>query len=210
MRVIAATNQSLDQLIDRGRFRKDLYYRLRGVTIHLPPLRERRDDIAELAHYFLFRYRRQIGSAAQSISPEALELLQRYDWPGNIRELQNVIRESIIISAGPTVLPEFLPPELHHDIAPDARAEVQPASAEDWQTLSQSVDAWIRQGDLAIYRRALESFDRLLISRAMQESGGNQVKAAEILGLSRVTLRAKLRSLGLGVEKVLAAEKSPS
>ncbi len=92
VRVIAATNQNLDALIEQGRFRKDLYYRLRGVTIHLPPLRERREDIPELAHYFLFRYNRQLGTSVQSISPEALEVLQRYDWPGNVRELQSVIR----------------------------------------------------------------------------------------------------------------------
>lgn len=210
VRVIAATNQSLDQLIERGRFRKDLYYRLRGVTIHLPPLRERREDIAELAHYFLFRYKRQTGSAVQSISPEALELLERYEWPGNIRELQNVIRESIITSAGPTVLPEFLPPEVRRETMPESRAVSHPASPGDWQTLSQSIEEWLGHGELSIYRRALESFDRLLLARVMQEAGGNQVKAAEILGLSRVTLRAKLRSLGLGVEKVLTAEKSTS
>ena len=87
VRIIAATNQDLDAMIERGRFRKDLYYRLRGVTIHLPPLREHREDIAELAHYFLFRYNRQLGTAIQSISPQALELLEKYNWPGNVRRI---------------------------------------------------------------------------------------------------------------------------
>jgi DNA-binding NtrC family response regulator len=99
VRIIAATNQNLDELIEQGKFRSDLYYRLRGVTIHLPPLSERREDIAELAHYFLFRFNKQLGTAVQSISSEAMELLERYDWPGNVRELQNVIREALIVSA---------------------------------------------------------------------------------------------------------------
>ena len=113
VRIIAATNQDLDRLIEAGRFRKDLYYRLRGVTIQFPPLRERRDDIPELAHYFLFRYSRQLGTSVQSISAEAMELLERYAWPGNVRELQSVIREALVVSAGPSILPEFLPAELH-------------------------------------------------------------------------------------------------
>ena len=103
VRVLAATNQPLDVLIEQSRFRKDLYYRLRGVTIHLPPLRERREDIAELAHYFLFRYNRQIGTTVQSITPEAMALLEAYDWPGNVRELQSVVREALIVSAGPAL-----------------------------------------------------------------------------------------------------------
>ena len=86
-----------------------------GSRIHIPALRERRDDIPELAHYFLFRYNRQLGTSVQSISAEAMELLERYDWPGNVRELQSVIREALVVSAGPTILPEFLPAELHTD-----------------------------------------------------------------------------------------------
>ena len=104
VRILAATNQDLDTLIAQGQFRKDLYYRLSGVTIPLPPLRERPEDIPELAHYFLFRYNRQLGTSVQSISPEVLELLQSYRWPGNVRELQNVIRQTLIGSAGSTIV----------------------------------------------------------------------------------------------------------
>src|SRR3954471_2432004 len=109
VRVVAATNQNLDAMIAENRFRRDLYYRIRGVTLHLPPLRERTDDIAELAHYFLFRLNRQLGTAVQTISSEALEILQRHSWPGNVRERQSVLREALIVSTGPTLLPEFLP-----------------------------------------------------------------------------------------------------
>lgn len=200
VRVIAATNQNLERLIEEGRFRKDLYYRLRGVTIHLPPLRERREDISELAHYFLFRYNRQIGTAVQSISPAALELLQNYDWPGNVRELQSIIRESLIVSAGPTILPEFLPAEVRRgiNVLPDVGKDLT-----DWEHLPHEVEGWLAAGETDLYRRALERFDRMMVRSAMDRAGGNQARAAELLGLSRVTLRAKLRSLGLQIGKVL-------
>jgi len=209
VRVIAATNQDLDLLIERGRFRKDLYYRLRGVTIHLPRLRERRDDIAELAHYFLFRFNRQLGTAVQSISPEALELLEKYDWPGNVRQLQSVMREALIASAGPTVIPEFLPAELHRSGSSDSATELDVSSIPDvdWRSLPDFVETAAAQGQKNIYRRALERFDRLVVSSIMRHAGGQQNQAAEILGLSRVTLRSKLRNMQLTVEKVLTPQE---
>ena len=209
VRVIAATNQDLNVLIEQGRFRKDLFYRLRGLTIHLPPLRERREDIAELAHHFLFRFNRQLGTAVQAISPEALELLQSYDWPGNVRELQSVIRETLIASAGPVILPEFLPAELHHGETPEAETDVETSllPTPDWLSLPQQVETWIADGQTDVYRRAREQLDRLVILRAMQQAGGNRNRAAEILGLSRVTLRAKLRGMNVAVEKVVGPRR---
>ena len=206
VRIIAATNQDLDALIERGEFRKDLYYRLRGVTIHLPPLREHREDIAELAYYFLFRYNRQLGTAVQSISPEALDLLEKHDWPGNVRELQSVVREALIVSAGSTILPEFLSDELHRDDAATQEAEPEVSSMPevDWRTLSDFVETAATASETDIYRRALEQFDRLVISYVMRQAGGQQNRAAEMLGLSRVTLRAKLRHMQMSVEKILA------
>jgi two-component system, NtrC family, nitrogen regulation response regulator GlnG len=209
VRIIAATNQNLDALIEAGKFRNDLYYRLRGVTIHLPPLRERREDIAELAHYFLFRFNKQLGTAVQSISPEALELLEKYQWPGNVRELQNVVREALIVSAGPTLMPEFLPGELHQEkhTEPETEAEVGTMPDVDWATLREFVETATAQAETDIYRRALEHFDRLVISHIMRNAGGQQNRAAEMLGLSRVTLRAKLRHMQMSVEKVLTTRE---
>ncbi len=204
VRIIAATNQNLEALIESGRFRKDLYYRLRGVTINLPPLRERREDISELAHYFLFRYNRQMGTAARSISPEALELLQQYDWPGNVRELQSIVRESLIVSAGPTILPEFLPPEVRRGAAGSNDHASEEAVA--WQLLPTKVDEWVASGDTDLYRHSLEYFDRLILQKALNAAEGHQARAAELLGLSRVTLRAKLRSLGMHIGKVLTRQ----
>ena len=195
VRIIAATNQNLERLIEEGRFRKDLYYRLRGVTIHIPALRERRDDIPELAHYFLFRYNKQLGTSVQSISAEAMELLECYDWPGNVRELQSVVRESLVVSAGLTILPEFLPVELHPDSPAETDTTVEVVPAVDWQGLGQFVEAAVTGGETDVYRRAKDHFDRLVISRVLRETGGNQHRAAEMLGLSRVTIRAKQRTL---------------
>lgn len=209
VRIIAATNQDLDSLIAHGRFRKDLYYRLRGVTIRLPALRERPEDIAELAHYFLFRFNPQLGTASQAISEAALDVLQRYDWPGNVRELQSVIREALIVSAGPTVLPEFLPAELHG--GPEAKSDDVPTSSlpvVDGTTFSQLLDEMVSRGETGVYRAALNHFDRLVIARVLHHAGGSQSQAAEILGMSRPTLRAKLRALGLSVQKTLASTDS--
>ena len=208
VRLIAATNQNLDQLIEQGRFRKDLFYRLRGVTIHLPPLRERKEDIPELAHYFLFRFNHQLGTCVQSISEEAIRLLEGYPWPGNVRELQSVIREALIVSAGPTLMPEFLPADVRPSAAclDDATAPSDAIPEMDWQTLSQFVESAIAAEQTDVYRRAREQFDRLLITRAMRQANGNQNRAADILGLSRVTLRARLRSMGLAVGKVLTSD----
>lgn len=202
VRIIAATNQDLASLIEQGRFRKDLFYRLSGMTIHLPPLRERREDIAELAHYFLFRYNRQLGASLQSISSEALELLQAYPWPGNVRELQNVIRQAVIVAAGPTILPAFLPAEVLHyeppDDASDLTASEWPLS--DWQSLPQAIKTWIARDEGDVYRHAKEHFDRLIIQEAMRHANGNRGHAAKILGLSHVTLRARLRSANSAAE----------
>lgn len=196
VRIVAATNKCLETCIREGTFRSDFYYRLRGVTIQLPPLRERREDIAELAYHFLFRYNRQLGTTVQSISPIAMELLKRHDWPGNVRELQSVIREALITSAGMTLLPDFLPLELRRDLndSPDPASEPSPAGNIDWQSLPHFVENAITTQETDIYRRARAHFDRLLVSRVMQRTGGNQLRAAQILGLSHVTLAARLKS----------------
>jgi two-component system nitrogen regulation response regulator GlnG len=200
VRLIAATNQNLDRLIEEGRFRRDLYYRLRGVTIHLPPLRQRLGDIPELAQYFLFRFKDQVVAAAQTISAEALDIFSRYAWPGNVRELQNVVREALIASTGPTLLPEFLPKELLREAQGESSQPPRPAhsngaAGNEWQELGDEVERAIARGELSIYHRALEQFDRILLEKALAASGGHKARAAEILGLSRVTTRAKLRAI---------------
>ncbi|MFO1005606.1 MAG: sigma-54 dependent transcriptional regulator [Planctomycetaceae bacterium] len=197
VRILAATNQNLDSMIEQGKFRQDLYYRLRGVTLHLPPLRERQEDIAELSHYFMFRFNRQLGTTIQTIAPEALERLKSYRWPGNIRELQSVIRESLIVSTGPTLLPEFLPEDLQTD--PSSDMEVSPTLAtvgqETWRDLGEFIENSISQELPNLYREAILRFDQFIVTLAMKQAGDLQTKAAQILSLSRPTLRSKLREM---------------
>ena len=202
VRILAATNQDLETYIEQGRFRKDLYYRLRGVAIHLPPLRDRLEDIPQLATHFLQRCSRELEIGVQTIAPAALELLSRHNWPGNIRELQATIREALLRSSGSVLLPEFLPHALsngQHEVV----AATAPAVADNWQRLGTLLEGWFTSGQMDLYRRALEHFDRLILTRAVVQSGGNQTRASEILGVSRFTLRNKLRAANLSIGKVV-------
>jgi two-component system nitrogen regulation response regulator GlnG len=199
-------------MIADGTFRRDLFYRLRGVTLTLPPLRDRQEDIAELAHYFLFRFNRQLGTAAQAISPEALEKLQSYNWPGNIRELQSVIREAMIVSMGPTLLPEFLPIEFRAEMVlePEPASDITAIGGNAWWELGDFISQSLVEGRADLYREALQRFDRLIVTEAMQRARGLQSRAAELLALSRPTIRAKLRSfIGSPADAVADAQERP-
>jgi DNA-binding NtrC family response regulator len=209
VRILAATNQDLDVLIQEGRFRKDLFYRLRGVTIHLPPLRERSEDIAEMAHYFLFRFNRELNTSVQSISPLALELLERHRWPGNVREFQSAIREALIVSAGTVILPEFLPCEVQQERAdaPEADEDAEVVPDVDWQMIRDFAEQALAREEPDVYRRIQEHVDRYLLRRAMELANSQQNRAAKLLGLSRMTLRSKLRNMHLAVRKTLAGDE---
>ncbi len=200
VRIVAATNQNLESMIEHGKFRRDLYYRLRGVTLSLPALRDRVEDIPELAHYFLFRFNRQLGTSVQSIATETLDRLQRYRWPGNVRQLQSVIREALIGSTGTALLPEFLPPDLQQDEPelPVSAADLSLLANATWQGLAEFVERDFRDKAVGLYRRALQQFDALLVGQAMKLAEGNQLRASEILGISRPTLRSKLRIIKAG------------
>ena len=112
VRIIAATNRDLEQMVADGQFRADLYYRLNGFTIQLPPLRERRDDIMVLLEHFLQRFSRELGKDVHGISPEALDILMRYPWPGNVRELQSVLKQALLHATGSVLVPDFLPEQI--------------------------------------------------------------------------------------------------
>lgn len=198
VRVIAATNKPLEAMVQRNEFRLDLYYRLRGVTIDLPPLRDRPEDIPELAHYFLFRFRRELGVPVTSIAEETLECLRQYAWPGNIREFQAILREAMIRSAGSVLLPEFLPQHVSK-VAP-APASSSFSNAWTWESLAAQVEQDLDEGLRGVYRRALDQFERILFVEALARTRGNQAAASELLGISRPTLRSKLRNLGIGAD----------
>ena len=199
VRVLAATNQDLEQRIAEGRFRKDLYYRLHIVTIPVPPLRARRDDIAELAHHFLYRYNRELGVNFQGFDPEVLLCLRDYHWPGNVRELQSVVKESMLRNTGPIILPEFLPPQIREHPA----ITEEPGSGPGGIDLCGLIDDLLKRGDNNVHAQIMRVVERTLLMRVLQETHGHQGQASERLGLSRSTLRYKLRDLSLSIDKMV-------
>ncbi|HEY7327013.1 MAG TPA: sigma-54 dependent transcriptional regulator [Gemmataceae bacterium] len=199
VRILAATNQNLDERVANDRFRADLFYRLKIVTIAVPPLRERRDDIAELAHYFLFRFNRELGMDLRSLAPETLELLQTYSWPGNVRELQGVIKQAMVNASGHLLLPEFLPDELRGQ-QPTAPPQSPP---EELQEVRNLIAGLLADGKSNIYSQVLAAVERVLLPQILQHTHGHQQQASELLGISRATLRHKLRLLGLTVERII-------
>jgi two-component system, NtrC family, nitrogen regulation response regulator GlnG len=202
VRILTATNQDLDRLTVEGRFRKDLYYRLKVVTIRVPPLRERLDDIAELAHYFLFRFNRELRLDLRGFAPETLELLQTYPWPGNVRELQSTIKQAMLNASGHILLPEFLPKELHgKQVAPTA-----PVSELGELNLPALIESLLAGGAGEVYRKVIEAVECELLPRVLRHTRGHQAQASAILGLHRATLRHKLRSLGFAPDKVFVQE----
>lgn len=179
IRVITATNRDLQERITMGTFREDLYYRLNVIPIHLPPLRERREDIGVLAKYFLDSFSRSFGKLFQGISSDAVTLLEQYSWPGNIRELRNIIERICIMRNAPLLMPEFLPPE------------IQTMGAGSSATIVSSVTPCNGLED------AVADFERRIIMQALETTGGNVLQAATCLKIPRGTLRYKMEKYGL-------------
>ena len=199
VRVLAATNQNLDDLIAAGRFRGDLYYRLKEVAIRVPPLRDRREDIPELAHHFLFRFAREADRDVRGFDPAVLDLFREYPWPGNVRELRGVVRESALRASGPVVLPAFLPPELTAS-RPAPTTDVPRPSGLD---LAGTIEAELKAGAKGVYGRVISAVEHDLLVRVLRHTRGHQGQACEVLGIDRKTLRAKLRDLGIAVDRIV-------
>jgi two-component system nitrogen regulation response regulator GlnG len=199
VRVLAATNQNLEQLVAAGRFRQDLYYRLKVVTLHVPPLRDRKADIPELAHHFLFRSAREVNRDVRGFAPEALDRLQRYDWPGNVRQLQNCVRAAVYQSVGPLLLPE--PPLIPAESPP---GEAPPSAPSQTLDLAQIIESMLADGEARVHARVLAVVERELIVRALRVMRGHQSQASELLGVSRVTLRNKMRELGITLDTIVS------
>jgi two-component system nitrogen regulation response regulator GlnG len=189
--VIAATNSDLGPMTAKGEFRQDLYYRLSVVTIRLPPLRERGEDLRLLADHFIRRFAGELKKEIREVSSTVYRLLARYPWPGNIRELQSVLKQAILCVAGPVLAPEFLPSIVQDD---PKRTPPQPAGESEWDLF---VHRRLREGTDSLYTEWNEMTDRVLLSHVLDHTGGNISKAARILGINRRTLRAKLHDLGL-------------
>lgn len=190
VRIIAATNHDLRQLVSEGLFRSDLYFRLSVVTINLPPLRDREDDLRVLAEYFLRRYSNEFGKDIRSIAPETLERLRSYRWPGNVRELESVMKQSLLTARGNVLLPDFLPP-----LGDEGESHL---SADHTDYLSEHyVAERLAAGTDNLYDEAISRAERQLFRQVLAHTSGNQFKAAMLLGISRVTLRSKLKQLGI-------------
>lgn len=194
VRIIAATNHDLKKRVADGFFRSDLFFRLNDVTIELPPLRERGDDIRLLAEYFLRKYRQEFGKEVRTFSEQSIDILQMYHWPGNVRELESVIKQSLLSATGSVLLPEFLPTLL--------TAESENLLAEAKQTTNEVLSSKfiaerLASGTTELYAEAIAIAETQLLRQVLEHTKGNQLQAAELLGISRVTLRSKLRALGI-------------
>jgi DNA-binding NtrC family response regulator len=195
VRLIAATHRDLEAWSAQGKYRPDLYYRLGVFTIHLPPLRERGDDLPMLVQHYVRRFSPELGRQAREVSPEAMERLRGYLWPGNIRELQSVLKQALLRATGPVLVPAFLP-----ELAP--RKAVEPATTIGaGSRLETLIEQRLRDGSQDLYEEARRELDRFLLPLVLQSTGGNQFRAARILGIARRTLRLRLRELGLSVMK---------
>ncbi|MGQ0742588.1 MAG: nitrogen regulation protein NR(I) [Alphaproteobacteria bacterium] len=195
VRIVVATNRDLHQLIHHGLFREDLFYRLNVVPLRMPPLRERAEDVPDLAQHFLRKVRVQ-GLPRKDITPAALERLKNYDWPGNVRELENLIRRIVVLTTGQVI---------EEDAVIVALAEArQNGRLFAEETLSAAVERCLRSyfGDgmapaTGLYQHVVDAVERPLIALALEAARGNQIRAAQMLGLNRNTLRKKMRELGI-------------
>jgi len=216
VRILAATNRPLEEMVAARQFREDLFYRLNVVRIHLPPLRERKEDIPLLVEYFLRRIAREQNQAPRSMTAAALEALVAYRWPGNVRELENVLRRASVMAKGEAILPGDLPPEVTGSgaaVRPAAGAETQPAGSstgaaaavgaeqgkgvseeEEIVQLAQRLFQWARRHP---DRKVLPVVERELVVQALKETRDNQVRAARLLGITRATLRKRIEKFGI-------------
>ena len=196
VRIIAATNRNLEEALTEGRFREDLYYRLKVVTIWLPPLRERPGDIPLLTEYFISRYAAEMDMAYPGVAKEAGAMLKNYPWPGNVRELANTIQKALIFSRGAPISPEGISQAISGQ--PSGRSM-------DDETAEESIRRWVYEMLRAknqdnMFDKSMDKFASILVSEALNLSGGNRSKAAKLLGLSRPTLHARIEKYGLKFE----------
>jgi two-component system nitrogen regulation response regulator GlnG len=199
VRILAATNRDLERLVEQEAFRSDLYYRLAGFTIRLPPLRHRLEDLPLLVEYFLKRFNRELGKDVERVALEALEVLARYVWPGNLRELQSILKQALLHATGNVLLLDFLPSA----VRAEAKEKESPSAA-SFPGLERFIDDRVRSGSQDLYSETLALMERQLITRVLARTSGNQLQAAAILGITRGSLRKKIRTLGIVIERVIS------
>lgn len=195
VRVLTSTNRKLEELIKQGKFRDDLYYRLKIMTIILPPLRGRKEDIKELTKYFFQLYNRQLGTRVSHMDPSVYESVGSYNWPGNVRELANTINRSLILCKGEVMTAD----DIVFDIEGEAVTFVNEEELEN--TLTKMLDPFfteiLRFWGTGLHPNLLEKIEKFLVQKALTEKEGNQVQAAKLLGISRNTLRNRIDKYNL-------------
>jgi two-component system nitrogen regulation response regulator GlnG len=202
VRVIAATNKPLEEAVAARQFREDLFYRLNVVRIHIPPLRERREDVRLLVNYFLKRFGREQQTSPKSISTGVIKALEQYHWPGNVRELENVIRRALVVAKGDAILLSDLPPEIpgQSSTASVAAPASAPAAATgepavtDVVSLARRLFQWARKDPKL---KIIPTVERELVLQSLKETNGNQLQAAKLLGITRATLRKRIEKFGI-------------
>ena len=208
IRIVAATNRNLEQMVADGDYREDLLYRLNGYSIDLPPLRERGDDLTALIEHYLARISNELGLTIHGIAPAALEALRSYHWPGNIRELEGVIRQTLLQTSGTIIAAEFLPRAIATKKSDPPTVSDREAS-KDKTGLPYDLKSFVQQRLDAessnLYAETLEMMERYLLSRILTLAEGNQSETARVLGITRGSLRHKIRSLGISIESKIAS-----
>ena len=192
VRILAATHQDLEGLIAAGKFREDLYYRLNVISVRIPSLRERREDIFELAVHFLVQHARRVGKTVTHLDDSAVDALCSYDWPGNIRELENVIERAVVLADGPEVSRTDLPPEVQRPVRRRARPVLTAVSVGN--SRSQRVTGW---SPTEPQDEEAEAYEHRRLLDALQEARGIKSEAARLLGMPRSTFFSKLKKHGL-------------
>jgi two-component system nitrogen regulation response regulator GlnG len=203
VRVLAATNRDLERMVTENKFREDLYFRLNGYTVYLPPLRQRGEDLVLLVEHFLQEANRELNKRVRGIAPEAMQLLRRYPWPGNVRELQNVIRQSVLQTTGPVLLPHFLPDVVVRGVpalpAPDR------ASMPD-DALQRLIDSVLRSGSHQVYDEVIGQIEQQLVQRTVQYTRGDKQQAIALLGANPAMFRSQAALQLLDLEGQLPRE----
>jgi two-component system, NtrC family, response regulator PilR len=182
VRIIAATNRNLEDMVKQGTFRQDLYYRLNVINIRTPSLRERADDIPLLANHFLKKYNERLGKSIQGITDDAMEMMKKYDYPGNVRELENIIERTVALEGGASILPESLPPFVN---TPSGR---KVASAHEIEVTQEGLDL----------DRVMGQIEKELLVKAIHATGGVKKKAAKLLNITFRSMRYRVEKYSLG------------
>lgn len=188
VRLLAATNRNLEEMIEKGAFREDLYYRLNIITIDLPNLIQRKEDIPELVNYFINRYSKETGKNIQGIDKKALEALLSYNWPGNVRQLENCIRRAMVLAKGMRIVPEDL------ELKTDEKTDINALEEDSFAALERIVEQ-IMNDESKIKLWPL--MEKILIEKTLKKTNGNQLQAARVLGIHRNTLKNRIEKYDL-------------